>query len=178
MEFGIRRHHLLEEAKAELDIAYEEVKRAEREVMACEALYNEKSKAMNGSGDELRALMAEKEARQEAFGIAELYEYVAAGNVRPEEMFAMISSVFTIVHSVESEKVAIDLIGQLLFRAKDAPSKRIEFNQAIRKFACSLRSYSVEESSIENDHKVRDSWRVIENILEEVGRPNRRQEET
>ncbi len=174
MEFGIRRHHLLEEAKAELDIAYEEVKRAEREVMACEALYNEKSKAMNGSGDELRALMAEKEARQEAFGIAELYELQRSAIQR----FAQISSVFTIVHSVESEKVAIDLIGQLLFRAKDAPSKRIEFNQAIRKFACSLRSYSVEESSIENDHKVRDSWRVIENILEEVGRPNRRQEET
>jgi hypothetical protein len=174
MEFGIRRHHLLEEAKAELDIAYEEVKRAEKEIMASEALYNEKSKALNGSSDALRALMAEKEARQEEFGIAELYELQRAAIQR----FAQISSVFTIVHSVESETVATDLIGQLLFRAKDAPSKRAEFNKAIRKFACNLRSYSLEESSIENDHKVRESWQVIESVLEEVGRPNKRPEDT
>lgn len=63
MEFGVRRHHLLEEAK--LDIAYEEVKRAEQESMAYEAEYTEKSKALNGAADTLRALMAEKEAHQE-----------------------------------------------------------------------------------------------------------------
>jgi hypothetical protein len=168
MEFGFRRHHLLEEAKAELDIAYEEVKRAEQEIMAYEAEYNEKSKALNGAEDALRALMAEKEAHQEKFGIAELYDLQRSAIQR----FAQISAVFTIVHSVESESVATDLIGQLLFRTKDDPSKRVEFNKAIRRFAINLRTYSLEESSIENDYKVRESWNVIEKLLQDVGRPN------
>ena len=38
----MRRHHLIEEAKAELDIAYEEVKRAELGIMALEFEYNQK----------------------------------------------------------------------------------------------------------------------------------------
>lgn len=112
MEFGVRRHHLLEEAK--LDIAYEEVKRAEQESMAYEAEYTEKSKALNGAADTLRALMAEKEAHQEKFGIAELYDLQWSAIQR----FAQISAVFTIVHSVDSESVATNLIGQFLFRSR------------------------------------------------------------
>lgn len=173
MEFEFRRHHLVEEAKVELDVAYEEVKRAEQEIMAYEAEYNEKLKALNGTGDALRVLMAEKEAHQDKFEIDELYDLQRSAIQR----FAQISAVFTIVHSVESESVATDLIGQLLFRVKDEPSKRVEFNKAIRKFAISLRTYSLEESSIENDYKVRESSNVIEQMLQDVGRPYRRPED-
>ena len=35
----IRRHHLIEEAKAELDVAYEGVKQAEHEIMGLEYTY-------------------------------------------------------------------------------------------------------------------------------------------
>ena len=172
MEFAVRRHHLIEEAKAELDIAYEEVKRAEQEIMVYESLYNEKCKQINGHGssEELARLMAEKEERQDQFVIEDLYEMQRAAIQR----FAQISSVFTIVHSVESPTVAADLIRQLLFRANDARTRRIEIDTAIREFACSLRAYSVEESSIENDRKVRESWEAIEALLREIGRPQKR----
>ncbi len=173
MEFAVRRHHLIEEAKAELDITYEEAKRAEQEIMGCEALYNEKLKHLNGCSEELRALMAEKEAHQDQFGIAELYDLQRLAIQR----FAQISSVFTIVHSVESSSVAIDLIRQILFRTDESRPKRIEINRAIREIACSLRAYSHEDSSIENDRKVRDSWGKIECALDKIGRPAKRAEE-
>ncbi len=70
MDFAVRRHHLTEEAKAELDIVYEEVKRAEQEMMACEAEYFSKSKHLDGSADALQVLMNEKETRQKRCGIA------------------------------------------------------------------------------------------------------------
>lgn len=172
MDFAVRRHHLIEEAKAELDVAYEEVKRAEQKIMEFEALYNEKSKQLNGSGsaDQLQAMMAEKEAQQDQFGIDDLYNMQRVAIQR----FAQISSVFTIVHSVESTPVAADLIRQILFRADDARSRRVEIDRAIREFACNLRAYSVEESTIENDRKVRESWSAIETLLSEIGRADKR----
>ncbi|MFP6744881.1 MAG: hypothetical protein VCB77_06810, partial [Alphaproteobacteria bacterium] len=39
-EQSVRRHHLIEEAKVELDLAYEEVKRAENHIMELEQDYN------------------------------------------------------------------------------------------------------------------------------------------
>ena len=61
----MRRHHLIEEAKAELDIAYEEVKRAESGIMALEFEYNQKIgefKVANGEacGDLITSMMTEK----------------------------------------------------------------------------------------------------------------------
>ncbi|NKB59290.1 MAG: hypothetical protein GKS00_23455 [Alphaproteobacteria bacterium] len=172
MDFALRRHHLIEEAKVELDVAYEEVKRAEQKIMEFESLYNQKSKHLNGSGsaDQLHALMAEKEAQQDQFGIDELYTMQRVAIQR----FAQISSVFTIVHSVESTPVAADLIRQILFRADDTRARRVEIDRAIRDFAGNLRAYSVEESTIENDRKVRDSWNAIEVLLQEIGRPDKR----
>lgn len=172
MEFTLRRHHLIEEAKVELDIAYEEVKRAEQEIMASQARYNAKSRGMNGERPdaELRARLAETALRQEKYGIDELYEMQRAAIQR----FSQISSVFTIVHSVESTDVAIDLIRQLLFRAEDAETRRDDVDRAIGAFARSLKAYSLEKSSIENDRKVRESWQEIEQLLSEIGRPVRR----
>lgn len=172
MDFAVRRHHLIEEAKAELDVTYEEVKRAEQQIMEFEALYNEKSKQLNGSGtaEQLRALMAEKEAQQDQYGIDELYSMQRSAI----ERFAQISSVFTIVHSVDSTPVAVDLIRQILFRADDARSRRVEIDKAIQTFAFNLRAYSVEESTLETDRKVRDSWADIETLLSEIGRPDKR----
>jgi hypothetical protein len=161
MEFGVRRHHLIEEAKAELDIAYEAVKRAEREIMASEALFTQQRKKLNGSKEALGALTAEKDARQELFGIDELYDLQHSAIQR----FSQLSSVFTIVHTVESTSVATEQIRDFLFRAGEVPSNSTNIVQAIDEFACSLRSYSLEESTVENDRKVRESWEMIEGAL-------------
>ncbi len=52
MDFAVRRHHLIEEAK-----------RAEQEMMACGAEYFAKSKHLDGSADALQVLINEKETR-------------------------------------------------------------------------------------------------------------------
>lgn len=161
MEFGVRRHHLIEEAKAELDIAYEAVKRAEHEIMASEALYYEQRKKLNGSNEALLALTAEKEAQQNQFGIDELYELQHSAIQR----FSQLSTVFTIVHTVEPTSVATEQIRQFLFRAGEIPTNSAAVVRAIDEFACSLRSYSLEESTVENDRKVRESWEKIEGAL-------------
>jgi hypothetical protein len=166
MEFAVRRHHLIEEAKVELDMAYEEVKRAEQDIMASESQYNAKSKSLNGDSTGLRELMVEKEAQQDKFEIDVLYNLQRAAI----ERFAQISSVFTIVHSVDMISIAVDLIRQILFRADDVRSRRVEIDRAIASFAVNLRTYSVEDSCIENDHKVRKSWGDIEALLSEIGR--------
>lgn len=172
MDFAVRRHHLIEEAKAELDVTYEEVKRAEQQMMQFEAHYNEKSKELNGSGtdEQLRALRAEKEAQQDQYCIDELYGMQRAAIAR----FAQISSVFTIVHSVDATPVAADQIRQILFRADDVHSRRAEIDNIIQSFVSNLRAYSVEESTLETDRKVRDSWRDIETLLSEIGRPKKK----
>ncbi len=98
----MRRHHLIEEAKAELDIAYEEVKRAESGIMALEFEYNQKIgefKVANGEacGDLITSMMAEKERRQEDMQIESLYGIQTAAVQR----FAIMCSAFTIVASVD-----------------------------------------------------------------------------
>ena len=65
-ELAVRRHHLIEEAKAELDLAYEEVKRAEHKIMSFEQEYNEHiSRIDKANGVDYQAaisgIMAEKE---------------------------------------------------------------------------------------------------------------------
>lgn len=170
MDLAVRRHHLIEEAKAELDIAYEEVKRAEQEMMACEAEYFAKSKHLDGSADALQVLINEKETRQKRCGIAQLYELQRNAIQR----FSEISSVFTIVHSAESPTAATDLIRQHLFRADEPCSLRREVREAVGEFASSLWAYTLESSSVENDRKVREAWDLIEGVLTEVRRPRNR----
>jgi hypothetical protein len=171
MDFAVRRHHLIEEAKAELDVNYEEVKRAELQIVECEARHKEKSKQLNGSGtaEQMRELMAEKVARQGRYGINGLYNMQRAAI----ERFAQISAVFTVVHSVDSTPVAADLIRQILFRADDIRSRRVEVDKAIQKFTFNLRAYSIEESTLETDRKVRDIWADIETLLSEIGRSDK-----
>ena len=167
----IRRHHLIEEAKAELDLAYEEVKRAEQSIMGLEDEYNERIKGLeraNGTPyeDKLAALMAEKEARQEELAIASLYD-LQSGAV---ERFAMVCAAFTIVASIEDQDIYLELLRKVLFREDELRQNKVEIDRALRSFAGGLRDYSKKASNKENDLKVRESWSNIEDMLRGFGR--------
>ncbi len=167
----IRRHHLIEEAKAELDVAYEEVKRAEQTIMNLEHEYNERIKEIrpvNGAryGKKLAELMAEKEARKERFKIDGLYAIQSCA----VELFAMVSSAFTIVSSVSDEGMCLDLIRKVLFREDEMRRHKVEIDGGLRNFARGLRAYSWTESNRENDLLVRGSWAGIEGLLRGLGR--------
>lgn len=164
----MRRHHLIEEAKSELDVAYDEVKRAESKIMALEQDYNDQVKTLNGAGmpDDIRRLMSEKESIQSGFNLESLYGLQGMA----VERFAMVSSAFTIVASVEEVSVSVDLIRNILFRADEIRGRKIDIDTALREFSAGLRAYSREESSRKNDLRVRQSWDAIEALLRGFGR--------
>ena len=162
----MRRHHLIEEAKSELDIAYEGVKSAENEIMALEFEYNERVneiKSTNGGqcDDMIKTMMAEKERQQEKMRIETMYEIQTTSVQR----FAIMSSAFTVVASVDSDAMAVDVMRNVLFHQPEARARKVEIDNALREFARGLRAYTWEDSSEVNDRKVRQSWAKIEDIL-------------
>ncbi len=165
----IRRHHLIEEAKAELDVAYEEVKRAEQEIMGLEYTYNEKfttfepSQQRNGT---VAALTAEKEELQSKIDISSLYDLQKTAVGR----FAMVSSAFILVGTVDDPAMCADLLRQVLFREKEIRGRKVGIDGMIRTFVKGLRAYSTEDSSPGLDNNVRMAWAEIEAILRELGR--------
>lgn len=166
-----RRHHLIEEAKAELDVAYDEVKRAENKIMQLEQDYNNKTKemAIAGAGADsggMQDLMAEKEALQEGLNLGFLYTLQSTAI----ERFAMITSAFTIVWAVEDDSVCVDLIRNILFRKAEIQDAKVKIDGTIREFTSGLRAYTRESADSENDMRVRNAWAELEELLRGFGR--------
>lgn len=153
---AIRRHHLIEEAKAELDLAYEEVKRAEQAVMSLEFEYNERMQGL--SGEALGELNAEKDSKQQGYQLEALYEMQNESAQR----FALVSAAFAIVSSVPDEDMSLDLIKRILFRRDFLRRNKMAVDRNIREFHRGLRDYMRVESSPEADSKVRKAWAEIE----------------
>ena len=170
MELTVRRHHLIEESKAELDLAYEEVKRAEQKIMALEREYNLRINGVDSSNGidyqvAISGIMKEKESIQAKIGIEDLYKMQGMAI----EKFAMMSSAFAIVSSVEEIAMGSDLLRELLFKNGEQRKYRIDIDKSVRAFSKGLRAYNREEASHENDILVRRSWARIEELLRESG---------
>ena len=166
----MRRHHLIEESKAELDLAYEEVKRAEQKIMALEREYNLRINGADSSNGidyqaAISGIMKEKESIQAKIGIEDLYKMQGMAI----EKFAMMSSAFAIVSSVEEIAMGSDLLRELLFKNGEQRKYRIDIDKSVRAFSKGLRAYNREEASHENDILVRRSWARIEELLRESG---------
>jgi hypothetical protein len=157
---AIRRHHLIEEAKAELDLAYEEVKRAEHAVMELEFEYNERLRDVPQASPEQGLLIAEKERKQEAHTLDALYEM----QNETAQRFALVSAAFAIVSSVPDEDMSLDLIKRILFRRDFLRRNKMEVDKHVRSFHRGLRDYMRKESSPEADSIVRASWTEIERM--------------
>ena len=166
----MRRHHLIEESKAELELAYEEVKQAEQKIMAFEQEYNERINCMDSSNSvdyqaAISEIMKEKETVQAKIGIENLYEIQGMA----VEKFAMMSSAFAIVYSVQETAMGSDLLRKLLFKNGEKRNVRIEIDKSVRQFSKGLRAYNREEASHKNDVLVRQSWARIEELLRASG---------
>jgi hypothetical protein len=156
----IRRHHLIEEAKAELDLAYEEVKRAEKNVMDLEFEYNERMKEIPSGSAEFFALNQEKESRQEAFMLDSLYDL----QNQSAQRFAMVSACFAIVSSVTDEQMSVDLIRRIMFREEFLRRHKVEVEKPIREFHRGLREYMRKDSNATADQQVRQNWTKLEEL--------------
>ncbi len=164
----MRRHHLIEESKAELDVAYDAVKEAEHALMQLEFDYNERVKQANGGADPafLDCLLQEKHERQQALDLEALYALQTTATQR----FALVSAAFSIVGSVKDPQMTVDLIERILFQDAELRRNRIAIERHLRAFQKGLRDYMLEDSSAENDTAVRTHWAAIEGILRELGR--------
>jgi len=161
----VRRHHLIEEAKAELDLAYNVVKRAETRIMELEFEFNERIKSQQNNGSDLaetQALNEEKERIQSDFDIEQLYDVQNEAVQR----FARISSIFAIVGSIDDEKITVDLIKRLLFKDGAIRVNNLSIEKNIRTFQEGLREYMRKDSNQSNDRKVRENWAALEGMLE------------
>lgn len=156
----IRRHHLIEEAKAELDLAYDAVKRAEKSVMDLEFSYNERMKEMPSGSPILFELNREKEAKQEHYMLDMLYDV----QNQSAQRFAMVSASFAIVSSVNEEQMSVDLIRRIMFRDDFLRRHKVEIEKAIREFHRGLRDYMRKESSESADQRVRQNWARLEEL--------------
>ena len=170
MEPTLRRHHLIEESKAELDLAYEEVKRAEQKIMALEQEYNQRINRVDSANaidyqSAISDIMREKAAIQAKIRIEDLYDLQGMAI----EKFAMMSSAFAIVSSVEEPAMGSDLLRELLFKNGEQRKYRIEIDKSVRAFSKGLRAYNRREASHENDILVRRSWARIEELLRQSG---------
>ncbi|WP_119167329.1 hypothetical protein [Algihabitans albus] len=164
----MRRHHLIEEAKAELDVAYDAVKQAETDLMRLEFDYNERVKEANGCADPafLASLTQEKEQQQQSLDLEALYALQQTATQR----FALVSASFGIVGSIKDPHMTVDLIVRLLFQEDELRRNRVAIERNLRSFHKSLRAYMLEDSSSENDAAIRESWAAIEGILRDLGR--------
>lgn len=136
----MRRHHLIDEVKAELDVAWGEIRSAEKAsianggAMTVDGLHGELRKSMQTAMEKLRIL-------------GQCYEHVLACDDISE---------------------AGPRICTVLTRRGDGKNPGLD--ALATRFGTALYACSREDSGRENDRAVRDAWREIEEALRALGR--------
>ena len=167
----IRRHQLIEEAKAELDLAYEAVKRSENRLIALDIEYGEKiAKAEQANGAKMPVKIAnflsECDKKKVSVDVGALYHLEKSAL----ERFSVLSAAFSTVCANSDENIVSQTFENIVFRPGEYTKVGPDVKNAVRDFAHSLRAYTTEDASSENDLVVRESWAVIEKTLRSFGR--------
>lgn len=167
----VRRHHLIEEAKAEVDVVYEEVKRVEGQLISLEREFGRKiaeTQRLNGARmpDRVEALLAERDTQKASIDAPTLYHLEKA----TLERFAVLTAAFSTVCISANADEAEQALGAVVFRPGEMEQLDDDVRAALGRFAHGLRAYTMEESSSEHDRTVRESWSMIEQRLRDFGR--------
>ena len=167
----IQRHELIEEAKADLDKAYEAVRQAENSLITLDVEFGDKIAAARKSNgakmpEKIENLLAERDELKSSIDIGAIYSLEKAAL----ERFSALSAAFsTVCAHPEDDSVALAL-GNTVFRPGEYIKVGPDVENAVRQFACSLRAYTTEKANKENDTAVREAWAVIEKTLRSFGR--------
>lgn len=167
----IRRHPLIEEAKAELDLAYEAVTKAENRLITLDVEFGDKIAAAemaNGANmpQKIEKLVTERDKKKGSVDIEALY----LSEKSALERFSVLSAAFSTVSAhPDDESVALAL-GNSVFRPGEYIKVGPDVENAVREFARRLRDYTTEDASADNDLAVRESWAKIEKTLRSFGR--------
>ena len=167
----IRRHHLIEEAKAELDLAYEAVKRSENRLIALDIEYGEKiamAEQANGARMSVKIanFLSERDEKKVSVDVGALYHLEKSAL----ERFSVLSAAFSTVCANSDVNLVSQTLENIVFRPGEYIKVGPDVKNAVRDFAHGLRAYTTESASPENDLIVRESWAVIEKTLRSFGR--------
>jgi len=166
----MKRHPLFDEAKSEVVIAFEEVRRVERKIMALEEDFDLEVDAMTArdgppSDAAFRDVMREKEDRQERLDVDGAY----AMRARAATRFSLIAAAFAVAESFEDPRMARDVLRWRFFRPEDVRPRKLALDKQLLAFANGLRAYRERGGCAEADAEVRGAWRAIETALQEAG---------
>lgn len=168
---SIQRHDLIEEAKAELDRAYEAVKRAENRLIALDVEFGQKifaAKKSNGAKmpQRIEKLLTERDEKKSSVDIQALYMHEKSAL----ERFSVLSAAFSTVCVHPDDNLVALALGNSVFRPGEYIKVGPDVENAVREFARSLRAYTTEDAARKNDLSVRESWSTIEKTLRSFGR--------
>ncbi len=161
----MRRHPLIEEAKSELDVAFDEVRRIELKIMALEQEYNERAQAELAGDDALASMSDEKQRLQEGLDLEGFYALQRRAIAR----FSAVSAAFAVVGAVEEPGVAAHVLRMALypeFKGVD----RVAAARELKTFARKLREFMFKRADMESEAAVRDAWTAIEDRMRSGGR--------
>lgn len=161
----MRRHPLIEEAKSELDIAFDEVRRAEVMIMTLEREYNERAQTENVDDAALAELCDEKQRRQEDLDLEGHYALQRRAIAR----FSSISAAFAVVGAVEEPSVAAHVLRMALYPQFDGVDRAAAARE-LKAFARALREFMFKRADMKTENAVRDAWTAIEDRLRSGGR--------
>lgn len=167
----IRRHLLIEEAKAELDVAYAAVKKAENRLITLDIEFGDKivaAEKANGAKmpEKIEKLLTERDKKKGSVDIQALY----LAEKSALERFSVLSAAFSTVFAHQDDESVALALGNTVFRPGEYIKIGPEVQKAVRSFARALRAYTTEDASRENDQDVRESWAYIEKTLRSFGR--------
>ncbi len=158
------RHRLIEEAKAELDSVFQEVKREEYALMASLRERRDGLAAANGGDLEKASRCAFAEAAEERTRLSELYVLQRAAVMR----FSMLCKAHEAVWLADDPEDAFARLCEVFYRqgqcdmANSAPDVRV--------LAESMDRWFHEGDEGETDVAVRAAWQSLESKFREMGR--------
>ncbi len=158
------RHRLIEEAKAELDSIFQEVKRKEYALMASLRERRDSLAAANGGDLEEASRRAFAEAAGERERLSELYAIQRAAVMR----FSMLSKAHEAVWLSDDPDHAFMRLCEVFCRKdqSDTPNSATD----VRVLAQSMDRWFHESEHAETDVAVRAAWQQLESKFREMGR--------
>ncbi|MEM9751678.1 MAG: hypothetical protein AAF869_12080 [Pseudomonadota bacterium] len=164
----MKRHHLIEEAKSDLTVAHDEVRRTEGRVMELEEDYDLRLKCLGydrgGVADaDFRDLMREKERFQEALNLDDVYVI----RQRAADRFCTVASAFAVAEAIDDAALAADTLRKLLFSGADYRSKKIVIDRMLRDFSQLVKADPGEDPEAATQ-AVRTAWGRVEALLNDT----------
>ncbi|MGF1462739.1 MAG: hypothetical protein ACFB2Z_06195, partial [Maricaulaceae bacterium] len=140
-------HPLLDEAKTELDVGYDEFRRVETQVVS-------------------RASAAKPTLERDYAQIGECYRLQS----RALNRFSVMSAAFGFAAATADPDQACERLRRMVFRPRESVADTEQLEADIAGFVQAMRAFMFDAATLENERAVRQGWEAIETRLRKYGR--------